>query len=66
MQFGLASWADAPKRPAGHGKHAPAPAIAYRPATHSTAVAAVEPGGHANPAAHGPSHPGWTRLVLDP
>ena len=45
-----------PNRPAGHGRHAPAPPNAYWPATHGTAVPLVEPSGHAYPALHAPEH----------
>ncbi len=47
-----------PKRPAGHGVHPAAPGPLYCPAWHSTAVALVDPAGHACPAAQSPVHVG--------
>ena len=42
--------------PSGHALHAAAPPVLYCPAAHGTAVALVDPAGHAYPAAHGPLH----------
>jgi hypothetical protein len=55
-----------PYSPAPHCVHAPAPPSEYVPATHCTAVADVEPAGHAYPAAHGPLQDADVAPVLLP
>ncbi len=62
----VAMAAEAPKSPAGHGEHAPAPARLYRPAAQIAAVALVDPAGHAYPSEHGPLHAAVVRPATDP
>ncbi len=49
---------DAPYRPAAHTLHTPDPPTLYQPGLHTTAVALVEPAGHAYPALQFPTHVG--------
>ena len=58
LQLAFVSPALDPYRPAAQGVHVAALPTEYWPAGHSTAVALVEPAGHAYPAAHGPLHVG--------
>ena len=44
----------APKTPAGHRVHDPAPPLLYLPGVHTTAVADVLPAWHAYPGTHSP------------
>lgn len=55
-----------PKVPAGHKTHVPAPAREYDPAGHCTAVALVEPAGHAYPAEQFPEHAALVRPETAP
>ena len=55
-----------PKVPALQLVQAPAPARLYCPAPHSVPVALVDPGGHAYPAAHAPSHDDDDSPLTDP
>jgi hypothetical protein len=53
---GLLVAGNRPNRPAAHGLHNDAPSTLYVPAGQATAVALVDPGGHAYPAVQGPEH----------
>ncbi len=54
-----------PKVPASHGEHAAAPATLNCPRPHGTAVADVEPLGHAQPAVHEPEHSADVRRSVE-
>ena len=45
-----------PYVPAGHGRHAASAPGLYVPSAHGNKLAAVDDGGHANPAGHDPEH----------
>jgi hypothetical protein len=55
-----------PKVPSGHTVQAAAPASAYCPATHCTAVLFVLPAGHAFPAVQFPEHAAVVMFVDEP
>ncbi len=55
-----------PYRPAGHCVHTDTPPRLYCPATQTAAVAFVDPGAHAYPAAQGPSQLAFVAPNDDP
>ena len=55
-----------PYVPAGQAIHDGAAPVLYCPAAHTTAVALVEPAGHAYPAAHDPVQAALVRPVVEP
>jgi hypothetical protein len=66
VQPALANSVDSPYTPPGQGVQAAAPASEYVPGAQATAVALVEPRGHAYPALQGPEQFDEVRPKVEP